>query len=196
MMQHASSIPFLEKFPPRVPRRVTLRDVDGNVDPAFGWGASSHGPDKETRRIREAAAKAVQNGYLANDPRTRRMVWLLRRMCYDDALVCGEWRVELLYLNKGQPHFRLYYRGYTFGIVSIATSHADLGAARTLEAQRHLLAAYLVGWGLQSHAVALVEFGALTRYNANSDHQYRLFDVGAKRRVEHVYDIFREQEAG
>lgn len=187
-------IPFLEMFPPRTPRRETLRDSDGNVDSAFGSGASTRGPDADMRRIRNAAACAVKDGYLAEDFRTRRLVWWLRRMGYDDALLWGEWRVELLYLNKGQPHFRVYWRGVTFGVAAIATTHADLGASRTIDAIRALLAAYLVGWGWRPDAVQLVRFGAMTRYDANADHQHRLFEVTARRKSRVLYDVLSERE--
>jgi hypothetical protein len=122
---------FSELFPPRGPQRrglpLLFLDATGAADPTRGYGSSTHSLDAEMERIREETTGLVETGYLANDPRTTRLVWWLRRMGYDDALVWDEWRVELLYLDTGQPHFRVYWRGFVFGVVGIATSHADLG---------------------------------------------------------------------
>lgn len=199
MLAHRPSpLSFLQMFPPRVPQRrglpLLFLDASGATDPTQGYGSSTHGLDAEMVRIRAETVSLTQSGYLRDDPRTLRLVWWLRRMGYDDALVWREWRVELLYINTGQPHFRVYWKGYTFGIVGIATSHADLGTSRTLDVLRRLLAAYLIGWGWVLDEMRLIRDGAMTPYKANVDHQYRLFQIETERKSEAQYDLFREEE--
>jgi hypothetical protein len=188
---------FTELFPPRTPQRrglpLLFLDATGATDPTRGYGSSTHSLDAEMERIREETTRLTETGYLSDDARTRRLVWWLRRMGYDDALVWADWRVELLYIDTGQPHFRLYWKGYVFGVVGIATSHADLGMSRNLEVQRRLLAAYLVGWGWSLDDMRLIRDGALTPLKANVDHQYRLFECKTTRKSEAGYDLLRER---
>lgn len=199
MMATTPTAPFLTLLPqraasPSASLPLLFRDADGNADPSAAYGVSTRGLDADMCAARAESARLIEGGYLAGDARTRRMVWWLRRMGYDDALVFNEWRVELLYLDSGQPHFRVYWRGYTFGVVGIAATHADLGASRNLEAVRGLLAAYLVGWGWDVNGLRLVRGGALTPLTANTDHQHRLFEIRTKRKTSREYDMLREEE--
>lgn len=187
---------FADLLPPRQPPRcglpLTFLTSDGEADPMHGYRLDTKG---EMERVRRETTRLVEEkGSFLDDPRTARLVWWLRRMGYDDALVWSEWRVELLYLDTGQPHFRVYWRGAVFGIVGIATSHADLGASRTLDTARRLLAAYLVGWGWQATELRLIRYGAMTPDDANVDHQYRLFEIKTSRKRAAQYDMLRDDE--
>lgn len=141
---------------------------------------------------RQWATDAIESGLYRDDPRTEALIKRLWTMHYDEALVCGAWRLELLYLDAGLPHWRLYWRGTCFGVAGIYTSHADLTSSRNIDLVRRMLAAFLVlcGWTERS-----IETGrARTRLTANTDHQYRLFKARAFRKPSVSYDVFREQE--
>jgi hypothetical protein len=182
---------LMPRSQPRKGLPLTFFDTGGGVDPLQGYRLATRGQEME--RVREETTRLTETGYLLDDPRTSRLVWWLRRMGYDDALVWDKWRVELLYLETGQPHFRLYWKGHVFGVVGIATSHADLGQSRNLEVGRCMLAAYLVGWGWEVQDTRLIRDGAMTPYTANVDHQYRLFDIKTGRKSEAGYDLLRDE---
>jgi hypothetical protein len=160
--------------------------------PAYDRGDAGLG--RWTRAVRVYATRMIEYGYLSDDPRIGPLVEMLHRMCYDDALVCGVWRLELLYLGSGLPHFRLYWRGRVFGVVGIYTSHADLMASRNIDCARQMLAAYLVFYGWDAKAVRLQRFGARTDIAANVDHQYRLFRCRTIRKAAPRYDVLRDDE--
>jgi hypothetical protein len=146
-----------------------------------------------TRAVRTYATRLIEYGYLSDDPRVEPLVELLHRMRYDDALICGQWRLELLYLASGLPHFRLYWRGRVFGVVGVYTSHADLTASRNIARVRQMLAAYLVFWNWEARAVTLERMGARTDISANVDHQYRLFRARTIRKAAPSYDVLRDE---
>lgn len=88
----------------------------------------------------------------------------LRRLRYDDALrwMHGwrtEWRVEWLYLARGYPQYRVYWRGVIVGIVEVPY------LARLRE-KRLQLAMWLVGFGLRAESARYVLHGAMTRIDA------------------------------
>lgn len=138
----------------------------------------------------------VESG-LWQDERASRLGRLLSQICYDDALVCGEWRLELLYLERGLPHFRLYWNGLVFGVARIFAQTPDLGRSRHTPVVCMKLAAYLVALGWQAENIQMLEGGALTDLSAPVQHQYSLFntvlDTPAPR--VRVYDLLRDSIA-
>jgi hypothetical protein len=148
-----------------------------------------------TRAVRAYATRLIEYGYLSEDARTYGLERRLRQMGYDDALHCGPWRVELLYIGSGQPHFRVYWRGRVFGVAGIYTSHADLAASRNMDTVRRMLAAYLVFWQWRPECVTLIRQGARTCLEANTDHQYRLFHAPTRQARTTRYDALRDREA-
>lgn len=185
-----------DPVPCQLPLPLVFRTPSGRIDsddghPPYDRGAA--GLSRHMQRTRAYATRAIESGYLAEDRRTQALIPVLRQMRYDDALYMLEWRVELLYLSSGAPHFRLFRRGRTFGVAGIATSHADLTASRNMADVRRMLAAYLVFWNWDVRDVWLVRSGALTPLEANTDHQYRLFKAVAGREVKRCYDVLSER---
>lgn len=140
------------------------------------------------------ATEAIERGDFRHDPRTEVLIPYLQRMMYDDALVCRDWRLELLYIGTGLPHFRLYWQGHCFGVAGIYASHADLGTSRNIALVRRMLAAFLVLCGWTEEEIEIRPGKARTRLTANTDHQYRLFKARAIRKPAPRYDVFRERE--
>lgn len=143
---------------------------------------------------RAFATRAIENGYLAHDPRTQTIVSYLWQMQYDDALVCGPWRLELVYIGSGMPHFRLYWRGRVFGVADIYADRGDIGSSRKTPLVRQMLAAYMVFWGWSVDCIEEKPGQARTCLDANTKHQYRLFKAKMDKKRERDYDIFSERE--
>lgn len=140
---------------------------------------------------REWATEAVQSGLYWTDTRTEGLMRRLRAMHYDDALVCGLWRLELLYIGRGTPHFRLYWRGVVFGVVDIQAHLADIGSSRKMPVVRRMMAAFLVLCGWRETCITERPGKARTPLSANTDHQYRLFKTILPRKREDSYDVLR-----
>lgn len=140
------------------------------------------------------ATEAIEGGLFRDDPRTLILEKRLRQMCYDDCLLCGQWRLELLYIGTGLPHWRLYWKGVCFGVAGIHTLHADLSASRNISLVRRMMAAFLVLCGWDEECIEEKRGKARTRLTANTDHQYRLFKARAIRKPSLSYDVLRDHE--
>lgn len=144
--------------------------------------------------LRAFATCAIEAGYLQDDARTLALIPHLRGMLYDDVLLCGVWRLELLYLGSvGMPHFRLYWRGKCFGVADIYAEHADIGSSRKTPLVRHHLAAFLVFYGWTEDCVVCRPGTAMTSLEADVSRQYRLFNVTMKKKRAINYDLFKER---
>ena len=64
------------------------------------------------------------------DSEAERLARLLRSMHYDDALVCGQMRVEYLYLARGYPQWRVMWRGQILGAVYVRGGRSAKDRAR------------------------------------------------------------------
>lgn len=121
---------------------------------------------------------------------------VLRRMCFDDALVCDDWCLELLYLETGSPHFRLYFQGLVFGVADIFAEGSDIGSSRHAPVVRCKLAAYLVALGWTIDRVEMREGGAAADIDEDTNHQYRLFKVAFNNQERgRVYSAYPDQIA-
>lgn len=118
---------------------------------------------------------------------------VVQRLRLDDVLYFnrGTWRVELVCLASGYPHYRLYWmpkRHYLFGLADIRLDNAeksfekvryasDIGRSPQLfSVQRHL-AAYVAAFGATPDDVVLVKGDARTKLDADTSRVYRLFKV-------------------
>lgn len=90
-----------------------------------------------------------------------RMLWLIRRMCYDDAVLCGQYRVEYLHLDAGLPHYRLYCVETLVGVARIR--HPS-----RLRVLQMALARYLICIGFDPYTAALRRGFATTPPNAKT----------------------------
>ena len=145
---------------------------------------------------RDWATDVIESGRYWDDHRTHALIPLLQRMQYDDALVCGQWRLEWLYINSGYPHFRLYWKGRVYGVADIHADKADVYSSRKMPFVRHMMAAFLVLCGWHQGCIERRPGQARTRYTANMDHQYRLFKIRLKKKRRRSHDLLddREQE--
>ena len=85
----------------------------------------------------------------------RRLLLQVRRLCYDDALTFGSYRLEYLYLCAGFVHYRLYWRGRVI-------YRQDVRSRRVLDAAQRRVADELAAQGWRADDTRLAEFGALT----------------------------------
>ena len=60
--------------------------------------------------------------------RVGQLTKLVRGLHYDQALICGRWQVEYLYLANGYPHYRFYCGTQMIGVIDIRTSTSVHGA--------------------------------------------------------------------
>lgn len=146
---------------------------------------------------RACATRFVEAGWLSI---SARVLPLVADMRLDDVLYFGGvWRVELVWLNSGYPHYRLYWmpkRHHVFGIADIHLDSAEgvkvksdgsievkvlygaeIGRAPRLKAVQSHLAAYLAVFGATPENTKLVRGVAWTPLNADTSRQYRLFRV-------------------
>jgi hypothetical protein len=155
-------------------------------------GASKRVP-RALHSIRAWVSERVEAGAWQNKAASR-LARCLSQMCYDDALVCDEWRLELLYLERGLPHFRLYWNGLVFGVADIFSLEPDLSDSRHAPIVCQKLAAYLVALGWRADHIQMLEGDSITEINANVHHQYRLFKavVETPKARARAYDLLRE----
>ncbi|NJM55322.1 MAG: hypothetical protein HC841_04875 [Verrucomicrobiae bacterium] len=92
------------------------------------------------------------------DSAARRVERLLGRMCFDDVLAWGPYRLEYLYLERGLPHYRLYQRGALIGVV-------DVRPPNMLGALHRQMAIYFAAYGCGADA-RLLTAKARTPMNA------------------------------
>lgn len=138
--------------------------------------------------------RAIEAGEYRND-RAAALEPLLRRMLYDDLLVCGHWTLELLYLASGRPHFRLYWGEYVFGVADMYADKGDIGSSRKTLAARQMLAAYLVACGWRAEDVIVVPNSAMTPLVTDTNHMYRLFKIKLpKKRPMPLYDFLADEK--
>lgn len=57
-----------------------------------------------------------------SDANTRALERQLRQLCYMDALLWRDWRLEYVPAFRGHPHYRLLYKERIVGIVDITTT--------------------------------------------------------------------------
>jgi hypothetical protein len=139
-----------------------------------------------------AAAEAVDR----DSEHVSQFVSLLRRMHYDDALVCGVWRLELLYLERGKPHYRLYWHDFMFGVADIYTEYGDLTDSCHMPLVRARMAAYLVACGCQASEATFERYASITPLDANTSRQHRLFKVKAPQTRPTEWQIIEENWLG
>jgi hypothetical protein len=117
----------------------------------------------------------------------------IQRLRLDDTLYFGggTWRVELVCLASGYPHYRLYWmpkRHYLFGLADIRLDNAeksvrkvlyasDIGRSPHLRTVQQHLAAYIAAFGAAPDDVVLVKGDARTKLCADTSRVYRLFKV-------------------
>lgn len=80
-----------------------------------------------------------------------RLTTLIKGLYMDDALVCGDWRLELVRLDEGFPFYALYYQGRLLGGADIKMNDAEdyqVHRWKGLPALQHKLALLLrmAGW--------------------------------------------------
>lgn len=158
------------------------------VDPRYNCGLTQAEID-----ARAALTRAIEKGEYQGGE-SAALAECLRDMLYDDLLLCGHWSLELLYLDTGKPHFRLYRGEHVYGVADIHAPTGDIGSSRKTPQTRRYLAAYLVACGWTAEEVLHVDGGAMTPMNANTDHMYRLFKVALPRKPRTVlYDYFADE---
>jgi len=132
------------------------------------------------------------------DARSEALLPVIQQMGYDDVLLCGDWRLEFLWLEAGYPHYRLYWYfdkcRYSFGIADVRMrgKTADLSRARQLAYCQRYLAAYCVALGFRAHSVKFKKAAAVTKLDADTSRQERLFTVRLK--VENARAKAREMQ--
>lgn len=103
-------------------------------------------------------------------------LYLLPQMRPDSVLYSRDWRLELVFLKKGRPHYRLYWRRVLVGVVDIPVEDemaiASYPKLRTLHSK---LAAYLICCGFTRHNTTLVEGLASTPPQTRKKGAKRLF---------------------
>jgi hypothetical protein len=110
------------------------------------------------------------------DERAEALLPLVKALPCDGAVYSRDWRLELVWLKRGYPHYRLYFRSYVFGKVDLpAVWGKNIKAARDLDRLQRDLAAYLVGCGFTAHNSHPVDGDARTRPNATKRSIHRLF---------------------
>jgi hypothetical protein len=82
----------------------------------------------------------------------------LQKMRVDDCLLNGQWRLELVWLGRGAPQFRLYWRTHLFGVAYINNVKWGEGLIGSLPFERvqQEMARYLVRCGWTAAGTALV----------------------------------------
>lgn len=150
------------------------------------------------RLARAWASQMVECG-MWNDERAARILPTIQSMRLDDALYWRDWRLELVWLNKGYPHYRLYWlkrRHYVFGQADIRLDNsegielngkgeievkirygADIQRSPQLRVVQRRLAAYCVACGAAPDDMVLVKGDARTKLCADTSRVYRLFKV-------------------
>lgn len=121
---------------------------------------------------RACVTRFVESGWLSIGAS---ILPVVQRMKLDDVLYFNDmtWRLERVWLNKGYPHFRLYWmpkKHYVFGI-------ADMRSDTQLPTVQQHVAAYIAAFGAAASDLKLVEGVAWTPLNADTSRQYRLFKV-------------------
>jgi hypothetical protein len=117
----------------------------------------------------------------------------IQRLRLDDTLYFnrGTWRIELVCLASGYPHYRLYWmpkRHYLFGLADIRLDNAeksiekvryasDIGRSPHLKLVQRHLAAYVAAFGAVESDLVLVKGDARTPLNADTSRVKRLFKV-------------------
>lgn len=72
------------------------------------------------------------------------LVRVLRRLSFDDVLLCGKWRLEWLLLERGYPHYRLSYSRHLFGVAHVPIEYGrPLIGTPVMAAAQAQMAAYL-----------------------------------------------------
>ncbi len=105
---------------------------------------------------------------LWGDDTSQQLERMIRKMCYDDALVRRGWRLEYVQLEYGFPHYRLMKGGELVGV-------QDVRSPRVLPRIHRKLAAYLAGVGFTPERSKLVVFGAKTPLDADKWRYPHLF---------------------
>jgi hypothetical protein len=156
----------------------------------YTYDRGNRGLTETEIEARAVLTRAVEKGEYQGDEAAA-IASLLQNMLYDDMLVCGHWSLELLYLDTGKPHFRLYKDERVYGVADIYGPGGDIGSSRKTPQTRRYLAAYLVACGWTAEKVIHVDNGALTPMNAEAGHMYRLFKVTLSRKsAPRLHDYF------
>jgi hypothetical protein len=155
-------------------------------------------PDAQTvlYQARAVLRQRLEAGQEIDEQQATRLIPLLHRMRYDDALVYDVWRLELLYLETGKPHYRLYWHNAVFGVADIYTEYGDLTDSCHMPLVRARMAAYLVGCGWQVSEVTLERDTSITPLDADTKRQYRLFKVKATQTRRTEWQIIEENWLG
>lgn len=110
------------------------------------------------------------------DERALELLPLIERLPIDGALHSAWWRLELVDLGRGYPHYRLYFRRWFFGKVTLPIEYGrPLSEARDRETIQRNLAVYLTGCGWTPRNTAPFEGDARTPFNAYTRSLYSLF---------------------
>ena len=111
------------------------------------------------------------------DERAAALLGLVKALPCDGVLYSGHWRLELVWLRKGYPHYRLYFRSYFYGKLDVPIEWGkSVKDARDLARLQQELARFLVGCGFCAETSALVEGDARTPSNAPKRALHRLFE--------------------
>jgi hypothetical protein len=137
---------------------------------------------------RACVTRFVESGWLSIGTS---IVPAIQRLRLDDTLYFngGLWRVELVCLASGYPHYRVYWmpkRHYLFGLADIRLDNAeksfekvryasDIGRSPQLKLVQRHLAAYVAAFGAAPDDLVLVKGDARTPLNADTSRVYRLF---------------------
>lgn len=165
--------------PPR-PRRTA---------PPLTWRQKSLKNVPPARRTRKpfppglhAARVYLSERYHAGDGRgaeAKRLAAVLAQMTQDSVIFNGDWRLELVWLAEGYPHYRLYWQSYCVGGVDIPVDWHDgktIADCPLLPRLQADLAAYLIGCGFQADLAARTHIlgGAQTPHTARKRGLYDL----------------------
>lgn len=113
------------------------------------------------------------------------LLFLIRLMRADCVLYCKNWRLELVWLGEGYPHYRLYWKRYLYGVEDIPVNWGkELLSSPKLRPTQNDLAAYLVICGFRAETTTFVAWDARTPINASKDDLPRLFEMEEKKKGE------------
>jgi len=104
---------------------------------------------------------------------------VIKQMTFDSVIYAGDWRVELIDCEKGQPHYRLFFGAHIVGIVNIPVDWRHGQSVATCPETPRIqanFARYLVGCGFTAEMArqTLTSGMSRTKYGASKRGLYRL----------------------
>lgn len=104
------------------------------------------------------------------------LLFLVRAMRPDDVLYCDALRLELVWLGRGYPHYRLYWRKHLYGVVDVTVDwDQPLTAAQSLPRIQENVAVCLSICGFTPSTTTFVKGDARTPVGGRKRELHKLF---------------------